>query len=206
MRLMQKGGPLIRSLLFTAALVLSACTATDDLEGPPPELGAFRLGHVVVLADTVEYGPFSRTIDEDLIVESVTRAVTERLAAPRYDGDALYHLGILVGGLVLAAPGVPTIYTPSSAMIIEVNVFDNATQARLNEEPEQILVREGLRNWVPIIGSGLVRGKDAQLENLSFSAAAAVQRWLLENEEWFDPKPGQVRVPYPGPEVRRPAN
>ena len=205
---------MIRPFLVAALFAIAACAPADDLEGPPPALGAFRLGHIVVLADTVEYGPFSRNIDKDRIVESVTRSVTERLGPLRYDGDGLYHLGILVGGLVLAAPGVPTIYTPSSAMIVEVNVFDNATRKRLNEEPRQILVREGLKNWAPIIGSGLARGKDAQLDNLSFSAAAAIQKWLMENEEWFAPKPGQVRVPFPGqaarrpvgPEARQPAN
>lgn len=189
---------MIRMFLAAAALMLAACAPTDDLEGPPPELGAFRLGHVVVLADKVEYGPFSRTLDEAQIVDSVTRAVRSRLSPPRYDGDGLYHLGILVGGLVLAAPGLPTIYTPSSALIIEVNVFDNATRAKLNPEPERILVREGLKNWVPIIGSGIARGKDEQLENLTFQASAAIQNWLLEHPEWFAPKPGQVRVPYPG--------
>ena len=190
---------MLRSIILIAALALSACAPTDNMEGPPPDLGAFRLGHTVVVADRVEYGPFSRQIEDDKIKASVTRAVQTRLGPPGYDGDGLYHLGILVGGLVLAAPGVPTLYTPSSAMIIEVNVFDNSTRAKINEEPQQILVREGIENIAPIVGSGLVRGKDEQLENLSFQAAVAVQEWLLENPDWFAPKPGQVRVAFPGP-------
>lgn len=197
---------MIRSILWGAALALSACAPTDNMEGPPPDLGAFRLGHTVVVADRVEYGPFSRTLGEDQIKASVTRAVQDRLGPPRYDGDGLYHLGILVGGLVLAAPGVPGVYTPSSAMIIEVNVFDNATRAKINAQPQQMLVREGIENLAPIVGSGLVRGKDDQLENLSFQAAAAIQEWLLENPDWFAPKPGQVRVPFPGPATASPAN
>ena len=108
--------------------------------------------------------------------------------------------------MVLALPGVPTLYVPSSALIIEVNVFDNATREKLNDEPERILVREGIRNWAPFVGYGLVRGKDEQLDNLTFSAAAAIQKWLLENAEWFEPVEGQVRVPFPGPDSRRPAN
>ena len=197
---------MIRGVFILAVLALTACAPTDDLEGPPPELGAFRLGHTVVLADDVQYGPFSRQIGEDRIVEAVTKSVSDRLGPPRYDGDGLYHLGILVGGLVLAAPGVPAVYTPASAMIIEVNVFDNATRAKLNAEPEQILVREGFRNVAPIVGSGLVRDGEAQLENLSFEAAAAIQDWLLDNPEWFAPKPGQVRVPFPGTGDGAPAN
>lgn len=190
---------MVRSIILIAALVLSACAPTDTMEGPPPDLGAFRLGHTVVVADRVEYGPFSRQIGEGQIKSSVTRAVQTRLGPPRYDGDGLYHLGILVGGLVLAAPGVPTLYTPSSAMIIEVNVFDNSTRAKINEEPQQILVREGIENVAPIVGSGLVRDADAQLENLSFQAAEAIQEWLIKNPDWFTPKPGQVRVAFPGP-------
>jgi len=186
-----------RILLIVAAVALASCAPLDDLEGPAPELGQFRLGHVVVLADDVAYGPFSRTIPAEEIVATVERSVTERLGPPRYDGDGLYHLGILVGGLVLAHPGLPTIYTPSSTMILEVNVFDNSTRAKLNAEPHEILVQEGIENTVPILGSGLVRGRSAQLRNLSFEAAEAIQAWLLENPEWFAPKPGQVRVPFP---------
>ncbi|MDJ1008872.1 MAG: hypothetical protein QNJ13_13730 [Paracoccaceae bacterium] len=197
---------MIRRFLVAATLLIAACAPTDDLQGPPPDLGAFRLGHTVVLADDVTYGPFSRTIEEERIVASMSDAVTQRLGPPRYDGDGLYHLGILVGGLVLALPGVPTVYIPNSAMIIEVNVFDNATRQKLNDEPKQILVQEGLRNAVPFVGSGLVRGKDAQFENLSFQAAAAIQIWLLENAEWFAPKPGQERVAFPAPAAGPDAN
>lgn len=190
---------MIRLMLVALVMAVGACAPTDTMEGPPPELGAFRLGHTVVVADRVEYGPFSRTLGEERIKASVTRAVQDRLGPPRYDGDGLYHLGILVGGLVLAAPGVPAVYVPSSAMIIEVNVFDNSTRAKINDEPKQFLVREGIENLAPIVGSGLVRNADAQLENLSFQAAVAVQEWLLENPDWFAPKPGQVRVAFPGP-------
>lgn len=197
---------MIRYLIVLTALALAACGPTDKMDGPPPDLGAFRLGHTVVLADTVEYGPFSRKIEADKIEASVSRAVQTRLGPPRYDGDGLYHFGILIGGLVLAAPGVPAVYTPSSAMIIEVNVFDNSTRAKINEEPKQFLVREGIENMAPVVGSGLVRNADAQLENLSFQAAIAVQEWLLENPDWFAPKPGQVRVPFPGPGAAQEAN
>lgn len=193
-------GPLgVRRRLFLGlALAIAACAPTDTLEGPAPSLGDFRLGHAVVIADKVEYGPFSRKIDADQIKSVVARDIRARLGAPRYDGDGLYHLGVLVGGLVLAAPGVPAVYVPSSAMIIEVNIFDNDTRAKLNAEPKQFLIREGIENMAPIVGSGLVRDKDAQLENLSAQAAIAIQEWLLDNPDWFTPDPDQIRVPYPG--------
>ena len=36
-------------------------------------------------------------------------------------------------------------------MIVDVTVFDNTTQKKLNEEPERIIAGEGLQNAVPII-------------------------------------------------------
>lgn len=188
---------MIRACFIIALVVLAACAPTDTLEGPPPALGQFRLGHTVVVADRVEYGPFSRKLDEGQIKSVMTDAVTRRLGPPRYDGDGLYHLGILVGGLVLAVPGVPGVYTPSSTMIIEVNVFDNATRAKINAEPKRILVREGFSNIAPIIGSGMARDGAAQLDNMAENAAIAIQEWLLDNAIWFSPKPGQVRVAFP---------
>lgn len=189
---------MVRRAVLLAFLVLAACAGDDDLEGPPPDLGAFRLGHTVVLSDDVQYGPFSREIDANEIEEAVRGAVARRFGPARYDGDGLYHLGILVGGLVLAAPGIPAVYTPSSAMVFDVTVFDNATRQRLNEEPKRILVREGFSNWVPVIGSGLARGADAQLENLAENAARAIEGWLLDNPDWFVPTEGLRRTPFPG--------
>ena len=121
-------------------------------------------------------------------------AVAKRLR--RYDGDGLYHLGIVIGGIVLAQPGVPVVYAPQSVMILDVTVFDNRTRQKLNDKPERIFAGEGLKNAVPFIGSGYVRSAEAQLENLSASAARQIEDWLRQNPDWFKPRPGQVRVPY----------
>lgn len=175
-------------------LLLAACAAEEDLTQKPVPLGDFRLGHNIAIADNVTLGPFSRELGETEIEISVQNAVAARLR--RYDGDGLYHLGIVVGGLVLAQPGIPVIYAPKSVMILDVTIFDNATQKKLNEEPERLYAGEGLKNAVPILGSGYVRSAEEQLENLSISAAKQIEDWLKEHPEWFEPKPGQVRVPY----------
>lgn len=175
-------------------VVLAGCAAEEDLSVPPEPLGDFRLGHNIAIADDVVLGPFSRELSEDQLEASVQNAVARRLR--RYDGDGLYHLGIVVGGLVLAQPGVPTVYAPKSVMLLDVTVFDNSTRKKLNEEPKRIQVGEGFRNMVPLLGSGLVRSAEEQLENLSENAARAIEKWLRENPEWFEPKPGQVRVPF----------
>ena len=114
----------------------------------------------------------------------------------RFDGDGLYHLGMNVGGLVLAQPGVPLIYAPKSAMVVDVTVFDNRTAAKINEEPKRFVVGEGIQNAVPILGSGLTRDAETQLRNLSLNAARQIEDWLREEEDWFEPVPGHVRVVY----------
>ena len=180
--------------LLGVLISLLACTADEDLSMAPQPLGQFRLGHNIAIADKTTRGPFSRDFTEAKIEKAVQNAVAERLR--RYDGDGLYHLGIVVGGLVLAQPGIPVVYAPSSVMIVDVTVFDNTTQKKLNEEPKRLTIGEGIKNAVPILGSGYVRDADQQLANLSKSLAKAIEDWLKENPEWFKPRPGQQRLPY----------
>ena len=183
----------ILSLLAGAFLV--ACAAeTEDLSVAPAPLGDFRLGHNIAIADNVVLGPFSRELTEQELETELQNAVAKRLR--RYDGDGLYHLGVVMGGLVLAQPGIPVVYAPRSVMILDVSVFDNATQQRLNPEAKRIQVGEGFRNMVPVLGSGLVREADVQLANMSENAAREIEAWLNENPEWFIPKPERARVPF----------
>lgn len=192
-------------LAVVAALLLVGCAADEDLSLPPDPLGDFRLGHNIAIADDTVRGPLSREFTETQMEAAVQNAVAKRLR--RYDGDGLYHLGIVVGGVVLAQPGIPVIYAPSSVMLLDVTIFDNATQEKLNEEPMRIQAGEGFGNMVPFLGSGLVRGPEEQLANLSANAARKIEKWIRANPEWFEPKPGQVRVPYdiqtPAPDIPR---
>jgi len=183
-----------RLAILLTALVLTACGAEEDLSQPPEAIGQFRLGHNIAIADNIQLGPFSRTLSEDTIEGTVQSAVAERLR--RYDGNGLYHLGLNVGGLVLAQPGIPLIYSPNSVMIVDVTVFDNSTQSKLNEEPKRFVVGEGIRNTVPIIGSGYVRSAEDQLANVSQNFARQLEDWLGDNPEWFAPVDGQVKVPF----------
>lgn len=185
-----------RALLIASLLVgLVACAPqAEDLSVPPEPLGQFRLGHNIAIADKTARGPLSRDFSEAQIETAVQNAVAKRLR--RYDGDGLYHLGIVVGGLILAKPGIPVVYAPSSVMIVDVTVFDNTTQKKLNEEPHRLTVGEGFSNAVPLLGSGFVRDAEQQLENLSTSLAGQIEDWLKDNPEWFAPRPGQQRVPY----------
>jgi len=178
-----------------AGVILAACaTEPEDFSVPPAPLGDFRLGHNIAIADNVVLGPFSRELTEQELEAQLQNSVAKRLR--RYDGDGLYHLGIVLGGLVLAKPGIPVVYAPQSVMILDVSAFDNVTQERLNPEAKRIQVGEGFRNLVPVLGSGLVREPDVQLANLSENAAREIEAWLRENPEWFIPKPERARVPF----------
>jgi hypothetical protein len=170
---------------------LAACAPAEMSREP---LGDFRLGHNIAIADDVQAGPFTRALNEDELELAMQNAIQQRLG--RFDGDGLYHIGIFIGAAVLALPGVPLIYTPQSNMVLEVNVFDNSTRQRLNEEPKRLVVGEGFENTVPILGSGLTRERQEQIDNIAANAARQIEDWLRENEEWFTPKPGQVRVPF----------
>jgi hypothetical protein len=174
--------------------VLACGTVEEDLSEAPMPLGQFRLGHNIAIADNVTKGQFSSEFTDTQIEVAVQNQVAQRLR--RYDGDGLYHLGIVVGGIVLAQPGVPIVYAPKPVMILDVTVFDNATQEKLNAEPKRIFAGEGMRNAVPFLGSGNVRSVELQLENLSASAAREIESWLRENPDWFTTREGQIRVPY----------
>lgn len=80
-------------------------------------------------------------------------------------------------------------------MIFEVTLFDNDTGERMNEEPFRITAFEGLEN-TSIVGSGLIRKKDEQLENLARDGARQLHEWLIDNADWFIPDPDQARTEY----------
>jgi hypothetical protein len=179
----------------TIALILglAACAGEPLAERPDP-VGDFRLGYALAKVERPEQGPFSRVISDEQIKAEVEGAVRRRLG--RYDGDGLYHVGMAVGGYVLAQPGVPFLFSPRSVMIVDVTVFDNATRQKINEEPFRVTAFEGLENTAPIVGSGLVRGAEQQLGNLAEQVAVQIENWIEENPELFVPEPGATRVPF----------
>lgn len=190
-------------LRLFAFLLLAACAAPQMDEVPEP-LGDFRLGYNIVQANDAVKGPFSRDASEAELTTALGEAVEARLG--RYDGDGLYHVGIAVGAYVLAQPGLPVVYTPKSVLMFDVNVYDNATERRLNDKPHRITAFEGLHNVTPVVGSGIVRGKEAQLENLAAEGARALEAWLRENPEWFTSEPGARRVDIDRATLRRRAS
>src|SRR6056297_1468205 len=175
-----------RLLALLGLIFITACTNPNDLDEAPAYLGNFQLGHNVVVAPNLTKGPASREASQEEWVAAVTEAMTDRFT--RYQGSKLYHLGVSIEGYVLAVPGVPVVASPKSALILNITVWDDAKQEKLNKEPEQITVVETISGstW---IGSGLTQSKEQQLENLSLNAAKLIQNWLVREKNangWFE--------------------
>ncbi len=183
-----------RFVLLTAGLLmLAACSGT---RAPLPQdvepIGDFRLGYNIVVANDVQKAPGSRDATEEELVTAVRAATEERLG--RYDGEGLYHIGARIEAYSLGKPGIPIVYSPRSVLLIALNVWDDATQEKLTKDAVRITAFEG--NAGPLVGSGLVRGKEEQLEALAFDAAKEIEEFLMENPDWFAPKDGREKVPF----------
>jgi hypothetical protein len=162
--------PFLRRVCALFALIaLAACTDANVLEDKPVDLGDFQLGHNIVVTEGMKQGPFSRKATEEEVQTAVVKAIDQRFGAK--DGDRLYHLGLKVDAYALALPGVPLVFTPQSITVFEG--FSGST----------------------LVGSGLTRRKPVQLATLSANAARAIERWLLENGEWFGIDPSLIPEP-----------
>ena len=166
--------------LFACAM-LAACAAEGVLDEPVP-LGEFSLGLNIVVADNAQKVPISRDATEEEWETAMKKAVADRFG--RYEGSRLYNIGISIDGYALAPPGIPVVAAPKSVLAITANVWDDAAQKKLNAEGKQFTVFESLSGDT-IVGSGLTRSKQEQMQALSFNAARKVEEWFLQNPEWF---------------------
>ena len=176
--------------LLTLVVFVAGCTAATP-EEPLEALGEFNLGYNVVVASKMRQGPISRKATEEEWVSALKSAVDERFS--RYEGAQLYHLGVSVEGYMLAPPGLPLVYTPKSALIINVTAWDDAAGKKLNEEVKQFTVFETTTGSTFLIGSGNNRTKEDQLKGLSRNAVGQIEDWLVQEQEengWFNKRPG----------------
>ena len=173
--------------LLAAALMLAACAPPRQPMGEfPARLGAMELGHVVVVADKPTKSPVSRDASAEEWTAALQKAFTDRFG--RNEGTKYYHFGLHVDGYALAPPGIPLVATPRSVLIVSATLWDDELGGKVNETPRQFTVFESLSGETAL-GSGLFKTKEQQLEALAFNAALEVERWLLENPQWF-PEPG----------------
>ena len=168
-------------LVLGVGFALSACQK-NDLAEPPVPLGDFALGHNIVVTSNMQKVAISRNATPEQWEAALEKAMEERFG--RYEGAKLYNIGISIDAFALAPPGVPLVLNPKSALGITVTIWDDAEQKKLNEEGKQIIVMEKMSEKT-VLGSGLTQSAARQMEILSYNAAKAVERWLLENPEWF---------------------
>lgn len=172
-----------RLAALAALLLLTACGGfRDDLSKEPEPIGDYRMGYGLAVAPDPQKGPFTRDATEAEWKAALERSLEERFS--RFEGDTYYHIGVAVEGYVLAQPGIPLLYTPKSTLIFSMNVFEDSTGERLNEERIRLTVFEPCCS-IPLLGSGITRSKEEQLEGLSFNAARAVEREMRKHPEWF---------------------
>lgn len=169
------------ALLGLAMVLLTACSVPAVVDEPAVSMGDFRFGHNIVVVDNPELGPFSRTVEDNVWQERLTQAMADRFGG--YEGDKFYHIGVKMDLYVLAQPGVPVVFTPKSVLVLTVNMWDDSTGEKVNAEEKAFTVFEGTSKET-IVGSGLMRGKEKQMDVLSNNAAKAIQDWILENPEW----------------------
>lgn len=184
--------PFLRSAALALGLLALAGCARNDLDEAPVPLGDFALGLNIVVADNVQKVPISREASVEEWESVMKQAVADRFG--RYQGSRLYNIGISVDGYALAPPGIPIIAAPKSVLVITANIWDDATQAKLNPEGEQLTVFENL-DGESLIGTGLTRTKKQQMEALSYNAVKKVEQWLLDHPEWFPTTPGALPQP-----------
>jgi hypothetical protein len=188
---MISGLPVRLAAVALAACVLAGCERASDLADPPVDLGPFDLGLNIVVADNAQKVPISRDATPDEWERSLSRAVESRFG--RYDGDRYYNIGISVDGYALAPPGVPVLVTPKSVLVVTVNVWDDARQQKLNGAGTQFTVFESL-SGEQVIGTGITRTKQEQMDALSYNVAKVIENWFLEHPQWFGPG-----IPVPDP-------
>ncbi len=180
--------PISRIICKAAGLALGlgllAGCAVTDLDGTPPPMGRFLLGHnIAVVVDGAEVGPASRRMEDEAWVGALRTAVNDRFS--RYDGDRYYHISVAVLGYVLAQPGIPVVAAPKSVLIADVRVFDDTQGGKpITEEPKQFTVFEEGGGDV-VVGSGHTRSAEEQAASLSRNLAKQIHDWMLDNPDWF---------------------
>ncbi|WP_298430433.1 hypothetical protein [uncultured Jannaschia sp.] len=159
---------------------LAGCAASDPLTEAPRDMGDFRLGLTIVVADKVKKIPPSRDATKEALIAAMTAEIDRRFR--RYDGAREYHIAVAIDGYALAPPGIPIVLTPKSIMVVTANLWTADPQEKIRG-PEQLTTFEGADTL--LLGSGLVKSADEQLATLARNMSGKIQAWLLREPETF---------------------
>lgn len=174
---------MIRSVLAAlCVLAVSACAVPDPETDERVELGNFRLAGNVAVTTNAKLMGVSRQASAEEWEEVLESAITKRFGA--YEGDVPYTISYSLDGYILATRGGRLALAPNSAMAMTVHIWTNEPPKRLEERSKQLLIFEGF-DGETIVGSGLFRTRDEQMDALGKQFSKAVERWLLVNGDLF---------------------
>ena len=168
-------------------MLLTACGLPDPSTQALVPMGDFALGTNAVVTVDPKKGPLSRTVDVEEFKAILEDEMDRRFR--RYEGDKVFHMGTAIEGYVVAAPGIPLVLSPKSILIVRFTLYadelgPDGKPVKLNPETKLVTVFESFGAGA-IVGSGYTQSPEEQMRMLSRNAARAIQRYMLENPEWF---------------------
>lgn len=172
-------------LLSIPALSLAAACGRRNVAGDPDVLGNFQLGFAVVVAKNMKKVPISRDATVADWEAALQKALDDRFG--RFtEGTKAYNIGVNVDAYALAPPGIPIVASPKSILVVSAIIYDDATATLLNPEGKghQITAFERT-SGDSVVGSGLTKTAQEQMDELAYVAAQSIEDWLRENPEWF---------------------
>ncbi|MEL6586521.1 MAG: hypothetical protein AAFY65_12070 [Pseudomonadota bacterium] len=164
----------------SAGLGLAGCATPDPLEGDLPDMGDFNLGFAIVVSKNARKIPPSRDATPEAWKAVMTSELERRFG--QYGGPKSYHIAVNIDGYALAPPGVPIVLTPKSILVVSANIWTADPQEKIGG-PEQISTFEGADTL--LLGSGLVKTAEEQMETLARNMAGKIQSWMRRNPTWF---------------------
>ncbi|NIZ15413.1 hypothetical protein [Phaeobacter sp. HF9A] len=179
---------MIRTFAILALTALVAACTPPTPEDELRDLGAFKLGHNIVVAPNVQMVPGSRPVEPQEWIDLLTNEMGARFS--RYDGDQLYHFGMSVEGYFVAPGGVPLVLSPKSVLAVKVTIWDDAADGKLNKKPKTFTVFETTSGESFLLGSGHTRTREEQMKGLARNAVRQIEDWMVEQHQengWFDP-------------------
>ena len=171
-------------IFFVGFLV--GCAQKIPSSQKPNPIGEFRLGHLVVVGKEMIKGPMSRKSDPSKITAAVKEAIVEKLSV--YQGGQYYHVAVKIDAYILGQPGIPLLFSPKSALVMQITVWDDFKEAKINETPVKFIVLENL-SVNTLVGSGLTQSAEMQIANLGAKTATQIEDWIRQQHEtlgWFD--------------------
>ena len=181
---------MIRILALLSALAVLAACGETRLEEAPEDLGAFQARVTHVYTEKALQWPLSRDADHSEWTAPIETALNTRLR--RYAGAQEYDVAVTLEGFMLAPPGVPVLFSPKSAVVVNVFVYDVAEKTFLAKK-HQMEIFESTTGESALLGSGHARTKEQQIQGLAINIADKVEEWMARQHKeqgWFAPRAG----------------